>query len=91
MSCVPSGRWEGARHPEGRNQPRGRHGGTASEIYSAEKESVTVEFASLECAINERKKRIDAALAGARTNAEQANSQGSARLRLAKVDCHSVA
>jgi len=89
MSCVPSGRWEGARHPEGRNQPRGRHGGTASEIYSAEKESVTAEFASLERAINERKKRIDAALAGARINAEQAKiaveaAQG--QLTMAKTD-----
>jgi len=38
----------------------------------AEKESVTAEFASLERTIDERKKRIDAALIGARTNAEQA-------------------
>ena len=38
----------------------------------AEKESVTAEFASLERTIDERKKRIDAALSGARTNAAQA-------------------
>ena len=38
----------------------------------AERESVTAEFASLERTIEERKGRIDAALAGARTNAEQA-------------------
>jgi AAA domain len=38
----------------------------------AERESVTAEFASLERTIEERKKRIDAALVGARTNAEQA-------------------
>jgi chromosome segregation ATPase len=39
---------------------------------SAEKESAAAEFASLEHTINERKKRIDAALSGARTNAIQA-------------------
>ena len=38
----------------------------------AEKESATAELASLERTINERKKRIDAALSGARTNAAQA-------------------
>ena len=38
----------------------------------AEKENVAAEFASLESTINERKKRIDAALSGARTNAAQA-------------------
>jgi hypothetical protein len=38
----------------------------------AEKESLTAEFASLERTIEERKKRIDASLAGARTNVEQA-------------------
>lgn len=38
----------------------------------AEKESAATEFASLEQTINERKKRIDAALSGARTNATQA-------------------
>ena len=39
---------------------------------AAEKESVTAEFASLENTINERKRRIEAALTGARTNSEQA-------------------
>jgi hypothetical protein len=38
----------------------------------AERESVTAKFASLQRTIEERKKRIDVALAGARTNAEQA-------------------
>jgi hypothetical protein len=38
----------------------------------AKKESITAEFASLERTIEQRKKRIDAALSGARTNAEQA-------------------
>ncbi len=38
----------------------------------AEKESAAAELASLEHAVNERKKRIDAALSGARTNATQA-------------------
>jgi len=38
----------------------------------AEKESVAAEFASLERTITERKRRIDAALSGARTNATQA-------------------
>ena len=38
----------------------------------AEKDSVTAEFASLERTIEERKKRTDAALSGARTNAAQA-------------------
>jgi hypothetical protein len=38
----------------------------------AEKESVTAEFAPLERTIDESKKRIDAALIGARANAEQA-------------------
>jgi hypothetical protein len=38
----------------------------------AEKESAAAELASLERTINERKKRIDAALSGARTNATQA-------------------
>jgi hypothetical protein len=38
----------------------------------AEKENAAAEFASLEHTINERKKRIDAALNGARTNATQA-------------------
>ena len=37
----------------------------------AEKEKVTAEFASLEHTIDARKKRIDAALSGARTNAAQ--------------------
>ena len=38
----------------------------------AEKESVVAEFASLERTITERKRRIDTALSGARTNATQA-------------------
>ena len=38
----------------------------------AEKEKVAAEFASLERTIDERKKRIDAALGGARTNAAKA-------------------
>jgi hypothetical protein len=38
----------------------------------AEKESVAADFASLESTINERKKRIDGALSGARTNATEA-------------------
>jgi len=39
---------------------------------STEKEKVATEFASLERTISERKRRIDAALSGARTNAAQA-------------------
>ncbi len=55
----------------------------------AEKESVAAEFASLERTIDERKKRIDAALSGARTNAAQATiavetAQG--QLTTAKTD-----
>lgn len=55
----------------------------------AEKERVTAEFASLERTIDERKKRIDAALSGARTNASHAttaleNAQG--RLTTAKTN-----
>jgi hypothetical protein len=39
---------------------------------SAEKERVAAEFASLEQMIQEKKRRLDTALSGARTNAEQA-------------------
>ena len=55
----------------------------------AEKESVAAEFASLEHTIDERKKRIDAALSGARTNAAQATTAvetAQGQLTTAKTD-----
>ena len=54
-----------------------------------EKEKVATEFASLECTISERKKRIDTALGGARTNAAQAKAADEAaqgRLTTAKTN-----
>ena len=56
---------------------------------NTEKEKVAAEFASLERTISERKKRIDAALTGARTNAAQAKAAVEAahgRLTTAKTN-----